>query len=289
MRRTARFLSATALVSVVLGAAASAAIAEPLPEPPAESWAEAEPDADPAAEPGTAADAPVGDEADGLGDAGTESAGAPAARVSPVTVGPGGTITISVDCEAGGGTAPESIDANSGAFEQGKVQLHRVPGEGGQGTAPAAYRGTARISSGEDSDGSVEDGGDGREWNVDGTCPAAPGKQGRHWSTSFTHSWGDASEPGRDQDADTGGAEDMGGAGDAGGAEGGGDPGDTAGAGARGTVPPADEARRGAVRAGQGGAFTDSVPALITGGVLVAGAVGAGVHRMLRRSGQGVR
>ena len=34
--------------------------------------------------------------------------------------------------------------------------------------------------------------------------------------------------------------------------------------------------------AGEGGAFTDSVPALIAGGLLIAGAVGAALHRLRR-------
>jgi hypothetical protein len=37
------------------------------------------------------------------------------------------------------------------------------------------------------------------------------------------------------------------------------------------------------VRAGDGGAFTDSVPALVAGGVLMAGAFGAAVHRLRTR------
>ncbi|MEU5666843.1 hypothetical protein [Streptomyces longwoodensis] len=41
------------------------------------------------------------------------------------------------------------------------------------------------------------------------------------------------------------------------------------------------------VRAGQGGTFTDSVPALAAGGLLIAGAVGAAAHRLRRRGGTG--
>ncbi|MGJ5757702.1 hypothetical protein [Streptomyces galbus] len=41
------------------------------------------------------------------------------------------------------------------------------------------------------------------------------------------------------------------------------------------------------VRGGQGGAFTDSVPALAAGGLLIAGALGAAVHRVRRRGGTG--
>ncbi|MGQ5229552.1 hypothetical protein [Streptomyces sp. yara] len=37
------------------------------------------------------------------------------------------------------------------------------------------------------------------------------------------------------------------------------------------------------VQAGGGGAFTDSVPAQVAGGLLMAGAFGAGAHRLLRR------
>ncbi|PNG16252.1 hypothetical protein C1J00_42980, partial [Streptomyces cahuitamycinicus] len=37
------------------------------------------------------------------------------------------------------------------------------------------------------------------------------------------------------------------------------------------------------VRAGDGGAFTDSVPALAAGGVLIAGAFAAAVHRLRNR------
>ncbi|MDX3530915.1 hypothetical protein P1P75_32040, partial [Streptomyces sp. ID05-39B] len=37
------------------------------------------------------------------------------------------------------------------------------------------------------------------------------------------------------------------------------------------------------VRAGTGGTFTDSVPALAAGALLIVGAVGAAVHRLRRR------
>ncbi|PAZ17726.1 hypothetical protein CLM62_00720 [Streptomyces sp. SA15] len=37
------------------------------------------------------------------------------------------------------------------------------------------------------------------------------------------------------------------------------------------------------VRAGEGGSFTDSVPALVTGGLLIAGASGAAVYRLRRK------
>ncbi|MET8788550.1 hypothetical protein [Streptomyces pseudogriseolus] len=48
------------------------------------------------------------------------------------------------------------------------------------------------------------------------------------------------------------------------------------------TPCPSPTAHQG-VQAGGGGAFTDSVPAQVAGGLLMAGAVGAGAHRLLRR------
>ncbi|WPP33065.1 hypothetical protein [Streptomyces sp. CL7] len=48
------------------------------------------------------------------------------------------------------------------------------------------------------------------------------------------------------------------------------------------TPCPSPPAHQG-VQAGGGGAFTDSVPAQVAGGLLLAGAFGAGAHRLLRR------
>ncbi|MER5912655.1 hypothetical protein ABT124_19715, partial [Streptomyces sp. NPDC001982] len=44
-----------------------------------------------------------------------------------------------------------------------------------------------------------------------------------------------------------------------------------------------DTGELGAVDAGVGGSFNDSVPALVVGGLLIAGAFGAAVHRLWRR------
>ncbi|MEU1319525.1 hypothetical protein ABZ405_31170, partial [Streptomyces tibetensis] len=103
---------------------------------------------------------------------------------------------------------------------------------------------------------------------VDGTCPAAPGGEGTPWSATFTVTHGSAPhEPSQ-----------------------------------RPVHPPTHKpcpepphhreprptecepaaVQRG-VRAGDGGAFTDSVPALVAGGVLIAGAFGAAVHRLRTR------
>ncbi|MEQ8148191.1 hypothetical protein [Streptomyces sp. OP7] len=53
-----------------------------------------------------------------------------------------------------------------------------------------------------------------------------------------------------------------------------------------GTPCPSPTAHQG-VQAGRGGAFTDSVPAQVAGGLLMAGAIGAAAHRLLRRRGGG--
>ncbi|KAB2975672.1 hypothetical protein F8R89_28985 [Streptomyces sp. SS1-1] len=52
---------------------------------------------------------------------------------------------------------------------------------------------------------------------------------------------------------------------------------------------PVDPAVPGGVKAGQGGVFTDSVPALVCGGVLIAGAAGGAVYRLRRRTPAGPR
>lgn len=283
MRSTARVLSAAALASAVVGFAASAALADP------------------------------------------------AAEVSPTTGSPGGSVTVSVTCESTGGPTPATLEATSQAFEDGTVQLQRVPDEDGA-TAPAraAYRGTARLAA---ADTLTADGPDAATqdspWTVDGTCPAAPGGQGKAWSASFHVNRGDstggvgATRPGSD------------GAGGGGDSQPGGDgagiipPGDDEGAvtppgeDGQAVTPPGDvqgvtrpgEDGQGAlrpgkdsdpcrelsadsadsadscdpaviqrgVRAGEGGSFTDSVPALVAGGILIAGALGAAAYRLWRR------
>ncbi|MEU6543109.1 hypothetical protein [Streptomyces sp. NPDC046859] len=52
---------------------------------------------------------------------------------------------------------------------------------------------------------------------------------------------------------------------------------------------PVDPAVPGGVKAGQGGVFTDSVPALVGGGVLIAGAAGGAVYRLRRGTPAGRR
>ena len=252
MRRTTRVLSATALAGAVLGVTAPAASADP------------------------------------------------AAEVSPSTVAPGGTVTVSVSCDATGGAPPDFIDATSKGFEDGKVRLTRVAGDDGT-AGGTSYSGTARIPPGggdAGAGGSPNDTGpdavgpdavgpdavgpdavgpdavgpdavpdtvgpdavgpdtvgpdavgpdavgSDAEWGVDGACPVAPGGQPKQWTAPYTIDRG--SGP------------------------------------ARASVEPPVGVQRG-VRAGGGGSFTPSLPALISGSVLVAGACGAAVYRVRRR------
>lgn len=88
-------------------------------------------------------------------------------------------------------------------------------------------------------------------WTVDGTCPAPPGGQGRAWSATFSIERGSGPQSCREPRGDS-----------------------CAGAAV---------IERG-VRAGEGGTFTDSVPALVAGGVLIAGACGGAVYRLRRRT-----
>ncbi|MBC9728705.1 hypothetical protein H8R17_29090 [Streptomyces sp. TRM68367] len=241
----------------------------------------------------------------------------PAAEVSPRTVSPGGSVTVSVTCDPVGGAAPPTIDATSKAFAEGTVKLHRIqgggdvkggiqendgllpekdglqendglpekdglpendslheegdlrdpqeqgdlpdleekggPGDGGTGgSGGPVYRGTARIAGSGNIKGGPGAAGADSARTVDGTCPAAPGGQGKPWSATFTVARGGGSHPSCSPEPH--GTTACGGAG----------------------MP------RG-VRAGQGGAFTDSVPALVAGGLLIAGACGAAVHRLHRR------
>ncbi|WP_435282543.1 hypothetical protein [Streptomyces koelreuteriae] len=198
----------------------------------------------------------------------------PAAEVAPATVEPGGTLTVSVSCDPTGGPPPDTIDATSQAFDDGTVPLRRVTGNDDKMSGPA-YRGTARIASAENFEGDPDALGEDSAWTVDGTCPAAPGGEGKEWSATFTVTHGGGGhhkpthkptheppthrpthkpcpEPHHEShhphDTECGGA----------------------------------MIQRG-VRAGDGGAFTDSVPALVAGGLLIAGAFGAAVHRLRTR------
>ncbi|MFF7450428.1 MULTISPECIES: hypothetical protein [unclassified Streptomyces] len=204
----------------------------------------------------------------------------PAAEVSPGSARPGGSVTVSVFCDPDGSAAPPSIEATSQAFDEVAVPLQLVPGNEDDVAGPA-YRGTARIASAEDLEAGPEGVGPDSAWTVDGTCPGAAGGEGKQWSATFTVTHGGAvpscAEPRPEDCSGAGhtctepGTEHC--------------PGSDAG---HTCTDPATQhcsaapVQRG-VRAGAGGAFTDSVPALVTGGLLIAGALGAAAYRVHRR------
>ncbi|MEU0006796.1 hypothetical protein ABZ079_21590 [Streptomyces sp. NPDC006314] len=72
----------------------------------------------------------------------------PAADARPGTVPPGGTVAVSVICDAVAGPVPETLDAASPGFEGGTVHLSRVTGNADHetGATGLAYRGTARVT-----------------------------------------------------------------------------------------------------------------------------------------------
>ncbi|WP_217166346.1 hypothetical protein [Streptomyces sp. AC512_CC834] len=280
MRRTARALSVAVLASAALGVFAGNGAADPGVPPPPDAG---EPVAPPSAE-----------------EALPPTAGQVAAQVSPAAVAPGGTVTVSVSCGPTGTTAPATLEATSPAFDEGTVALRKVAGAEGTTSGPA-YRGTARIAAAEDFEaaqgtdeaalaedagaaGDTGDAGAGDDWTVDGACPDASGGEGDPWSATMT-------VPGESGTTEPACRESAG---------------PRAGTSTHGTPcattePPCPEptAPRGrpsaqgtscgdgttehGVRAGTGGTFGDSVPVLVAGGVLIAGACGAAAHRLRLR------
>lgn len=250
----------------------------------------------------------------GLAAPGASAAADPSARVEPREAEPGGSVTVTVSCDAVGDTPPASIEATSRGFEDGRVMLRRVDATG----TALTYTGTARVPA-DDAPDAVPDPGDPGdpgglpdeqaafpdapaapadtgdaaaspgEWSVDGACPAAPGGAGERWSTSFGPAGGEGAP-----DADAGLTQDPPAAvpnPDPNPGTGSGDasarprPSATAPShspAAPATEPPSAGAQHG-VEAGRGGAFTDSPPAMAAGALLMAGAFGAAVHRLRRR------
>ncbi|WP_432042383.1 hypothetical protein [Streptomyces cadmiisoli] len=179
---------------------------------------------------------------------GAAAAAKPAAVVSPALDRPGDPVTVSVSCDPVGGLLPEALEAKSKAFDGDRVTLLLVPGAQDTKAGPV-YRGNARIASPPRFEGVPNALSKTSAWTVDGTCPAAPGKKGKPFSAKFT-----VSQAG----------------------------------GSHGRQCTGRECERPAtvehgVRAGQGGSYGVSVPALVTGGVLVVGALGAAVYRLWRR------
>nr|WSZ13452.1 hypothetical protein OH837_09020 [Streptomyces canus] len=193
----------------------------------------------------------------------------PAAEVSPSSVQPGGSVTVSVSCDPGTGTPPATVDATSEAFETQTVRLQLVPGNDDKVSGPA-YSGTARISADQELQEGAGGVGPDSAWTVDGTCPTADRAPGQAWSATFTVTRGPAT-----------------------------------GSSHRPCTKPQTEPRtepqteprteprtescdpaviQSPVHAGQGGSFTDSVPALAAGALLIAGAAAGAVYRLRRKA-----
>ncbi|MGW0586135.1 hypothetical protein ACWD25_62175, partial [Streptomyces sp. NPDC002920] len=120
-------------------------------------------------------------------------------------------------------------------------------------------------------------------WTGDGTCPAAPGARGRAWSAAFDITPGGSSGGGSGSStqpcasAQGAACEDT--------ARPCAEPWQDHGSPctpSHAPVPTPAPVEHG-VRAGSGGSFSDSVPALVAGGLLIAGALGAAGHRLWRR------
>ncbi|WP_329250084.1 hypothetical protein [Streptomyces canus] len=193
----------------------------------------------------------------------------PAAEVSPSSVQPGGSVTVSVSCDPGTGTPPATVDATSEAFETQTVRLQLVPGNDDKVSGPA-YSGTARISADQELQEGAGGVGPDSAWTVDGTCPTADRAPGQAWSATFTVTRGPATgsshrpcpEPRTESRTEP-------------------------------QTEPRTEPRtescdpaviQSPVHAGQGGSFTDSVPALAAGALLIAGAAAGAFYRLRRKS-----
>lgn len=188
----------------------------------------------------------------------------PEAEVSPAAAEPDGTVTVDVVCDAlTTGTPPEVIEATSKAFAEGTVQLRLVTDEETTAAGPV-YRGSALILP--ESTFAADPAVVGKEsaWTVDGTCPAVAGATGTAWSATFTVPPGAAA----------------------------------GGTSLTPLTPVCAEPKQWCgggpviehgVRAGGGGTFDDSMPALVAGGLLIAGAAGAAGHRLWRRDTRDTR
>jgi hypothetical protein len=307
MRRTARALSVAVLASAALGVCAGAGAADPgVPPPPADAG---QPVAPPAGDDTGAVPPPS------AGDAVPPPAGQAAARVSPADAAPGDTVTVSVSCGPTGGSEPASLDATSAAFEEGTVTLRKVADDGGTASGPT-YRGTARVATAEDfaDEGSgpdaaapedavgteewtepEESAGAADDWTVDGACPdASGGEDGAPWSTTMKV----PEESGAGAGAGTGKPACRESTAPRAGSDTHGTPCATTrpanpskpgcpeptaaprgGSAPQGTPCGGGTAEHG-VQAGTGGTFGDSVPALVAGGLVIAGACGAAAHRL---------
>lgn len=208
----------------------------------------------------------------------------PTAEVSPSSVQPGGSVTVSVSCDPGTGTPPATVDATSEAFETGTVRLQLVPGNDDKASGPA-YSGTARIAADQELQEGAGGVGPDSAWTVDGTCPTADRAAGQAWSATFTVTRGAATgsshrpctEPRTEHRAEPSTEPRT-------------EPRTEPSTEPRSeprTEPSTESCDTAVVQrpvhAGEGGSFTDSVPALASGALLIACAAAGAVYRLRRK------
>ncbi|MFK0068859.1 hypothetical protein [Streptomyces sp. NPDC091046] len=323
MRRTARALSVAVLASAALGLPAAAGAADPGVPPPATDVGEPvvpPPGDDPAAVPvpppsagesaGEAVPPPAGRVAAQVspaepapGDTVTVSvscgptggAAAPPSLDATSAAFEEGTVELRKVADDGGtasgpayrGTARIAA-AGDLAAEPGAESPQDATGTGGA----AAAEGSAET---EDWAGTEATAGEAEDWTVDGACPDASGGEGGDpWSA--TMSVPEESGAGAGAGAGAGSAQPAcreTAAPRAGTSTHGTPCAPTKPACPETTAPRGEAATRSApctgataehgVQAGAGGSFGDSVPALVAGGVLIAGACGAAAHRLRLR------
>ncbi|MFS8201292.1 hypothetical protein ACLVWQ_21695 [Streptomyces sp. CWNU-52B] len=245
-----------------------------------------------------------------LGTAATAATANSGAEVSPRTVAPGGSVTVSVTCASTGGNPPGTIEAASRAFEHGSVRLHRT----GHRTGPGPGAGSG-FGSGHEEDPAGPDDPMGADIPTvptaedepmaldDATAPEDPGPDegpsgadelgGQDDPAGKEKPGGDVTYSGTARIASAahvakGGPDAVGGASEW--SVDGVCPGEHGGErkkwSASFTVSPDDSHGTGdrhGVHAGEGGTFNDSTIALVSGGVLIAGALGAAAHRLRHR------
>ncbi|MEU0071716.1 hypothetical protein ABZ027_19530 [Streptomyces sp. NPDC006332] len=267
MRRSARALSAAVLAGTVIGLAGPAAIAEPTAGPaaeqpaaeqpaaeqpaaaPAEEWVEEQPVADPAEE------QPVAQPTE------EQSAGAPVEEQSveaPLEDPAAGPVAEAL-ADPAAQVSPSSVSPG------GDVTVS-VSCDPTGGTPPGSITATSEAVD----SGSVQLG------LVSGDEATGPAYRGT------AHITPDATLEGAGEAGDTAGKESPW-------TVDGTCPTAPGGHGKQWSAPfTVNQGSHGAavqhgVRAGEGGAFTDSTPALVAGGLLIAGALGAAVHRLRRK------
>ncbi|MFF4501798.1 hypothetical protein [Streptomyces sp. NPDC001401] len=200
-----------------------------------------------------------------------------AGEVGPSSVSPGGRVTVSVACESTGGPPPATIDAACATTPRGESKAWSAPAHVNRDGGEGAGRGDGGVGS---DGGRGDEGGAGGGWGADGGAGGAGGGGGGGGGDV-----GGADVGGGDIGGGGGHGEgrpctepapdSCGGAGMQDGAEHGGQDGME-----HGVEQGTQNGRQHGVQAGTGGSFSDSVPALVAGAVLIAAALGACAYRL---------